>query len=137
MGSRVVENEHFFAVDLIRPRDLCIYIIRPYIQKIRYLSQKFIKSQYFPKKYILHCKKKIINKITVFTMFFHVSTFDLALWFLKMIGMVSTWYKICQFCLGSDSCDRECDSDSDSDSGWLRFNLWLCFIIAPNSKACE
>ena len=27
--------------------------------------------------------------------------------------------------------------DRDSDSGWLRFNLWICFKIAQNYKACE
>ena len=50
---------------------------------------------------------------------------------------MSTYYKICRVCLGSDSCDSECHSDSDSDTELLRFYLWICFMIAKNYKACE
>ena len=51
---------------------------------------------------------------------------------------INIWYA--GYCLGTDSCESESDSDSDSDSnsdsGWLRFNLWLGFMMAQNDNAC-
>ena len=42
------------------------------------------------------------------------------------------------FFLGSDSYESDSDSNSNSnsDSGWLRYNLWLCLMVAQNDKAC-
>ena len=47
--------------------------------------------------------------------------------------------KKAHFCLDNDSSESHCYSDSngDSNSGWLRFNLWLGFVMAQNDQAGE